>query len=265
MGVNAASPRVSARRSSVRSSISSSISDEAQFNLLPTKEVLASDPLSPTLPSMVPNHGRKPVNFVKRVLKVIPWLVVSVILLWMSSAWLSRAEFKADVSYLRQKGDDFEVVQDDKLPEEPMAVMVQDLKGKARWTMSIPSSIEFPLRPHVYSDLCSQMHTLKDKMSSHIAHAGHPSYYNVDDKFIEVAEAEDIGVLPSNTLTSSFAGSSNLDSGSIADENGYCRKSLTFVMETTDAGFGNTMMLLWLSYGLAKKEGRAFFVDDRNW
>jgi hypothetical protein len=40
---------------------------------------------------------------------------------------------------------------------------------------------------------------------------------------------------------------------------------LTYVMETDDAGFGNTLMRLWMSYGLAKAENRAFFIDDTRW
>jgi hypothetical protein len=44
-----------------------------------------------------------------------------------------------------------------------------------------------------------------------------------------------------------------------------CQSSLTFVMETSEAGFGNTLLALWLSYGVARKEGRTFFIDDSNW
>jgi len=44
-----------------------------------------------------------------------------------------------------------------------------------------------------------------------------------------------------------------------------CEKTLTYVMETEDAGFGNSMMKLWMSFGLAMKEGRAFFIDDTRW
>jgi hypothetical protein len=48
-------------------------------------------------------------------------------------------------------------------------------------------------------------------------------------------------------------------------ESDVCEKSLTFVMETHDAGLGKTLMMLWTAYGLAQKEGRAFFVDDSRW
>ncbi|KAI9873935.1 MAG: hypothetical protein M1823_007801, partial [Watsoniomyces obsoletus] len=36
-------------------------------------------------------------------------------------------------------------------------------------------------------------------------------------------------------------------------------------METEDAGFGNTLMRLWMSYGLAMAEKRTFFIDDTRW
>jgi hypothetical protein len=40
---------------------------------------------------------------------------------------------------------------------------------------------------------------------------------------------------------------------------------MTFVLETSDAGLGKTLMQLWTAYGLAKKEGRDFFIDDSRW
>lgn len=85
---------------------------------------------------------------------------------------------------------------------------------------------------------------------------------------MDVAEAQQQGLLPSN-------GRTNLAIGSVVgwgqdDEhaNGHlpaCGKSLIFVLQSEDAGFGAALMGLWMSYGLAKEEGRAFFVDDSNW
>ena len=48
-------------------------------------------------------------------------------------------------------------------------------------------------------------------------------------------------------------------------EGNVCGRSLTYIMESADAGLGVTLMGLWMSYGLAQKEGRAFFIDDTNW
>ncbi|KAH9825912.1 hypothetical protein Tdes44962_MAKER10122 [Teratosphaeria destructans] len=36
-------------------------------------------------------------------------------------------------------------------------------------------------------------------------------------------------------------------------------------METDDASFGKTLLMLWMSYGLAQRQGRAFFIDDTRW
>lgn len=44
-----------------------------------------------------------------------------------------------------------------------------------------------------------------------------------------------------------------------------CEMSITYVLETTDAGIGRTLMGLWIAYGLAKEEDRAFFIDDTHW
>jgi hypothetical protein len=40
---------------------------------------------------------------------------------------------------------------------------------------------------------------------------------------------------------------------------------MTFVLETADAGLGPSLMMLWTLYGLAKKQGRGFFIDDTRW
>jgi hypothetical protein len=44
-----------------------------------------------------------------------------------------------------------------------------------------------------------------------------------------------------------------------------CETTMTFVLETSDAGFGKTLMMLWTAYGLAQKEGRDFFIDESRW
>ncbi|KAL8770713.1 MAG: hypothetical protein Q9209_003580 [Squamulea sp. 1 TL-2023] len=36
-------------------------------------------------------------------------------------------------------------------------------------------------------------------------------------------------------------------------------------METADAGLGKTLLGLWIAFGLAQEERRAFFIDDSNW
>ena len=114
------------------------------------------------------------------------------------------------------------------------------------------------------------------ELSHHLSETGKTlskrmrSYYQEDPWFLDVQEAEEQGLLPS----SQPSGKPNVpvdDEGMIEnqsdEENGMmvCERSLTYVMETSDAGFGKSLMGLWMSYGLAQKEDRAFFVDDTRW
>lgn len=158
------------------------------------------------------------------------------------------------------------------LPKEPSAVALQDAKGKVKWTVSIPANLDFPLRPAQYRDLCHQSMELasqvrQEAQSSNIAKRM-LNYNQVDEYYIDVQEAEEQALLPPSRGT-------GRPQGLVEDEavvDGFsttgmkvCDRSLTYVMETEDAGFGNTLMRLWMSYGLAKAEKRAFFIDDTRW
>ncbi|EHL02567.1 hypothetical protein M7I_1361 [Glarea lozoyensis 74030] len=149
--------------------------------------------------------------------------------------------------------------------------MVTDKRGRAKWTVSIPPDSDFPLEPKQYADICSQnmevaTHVADMYTRVHKEHAAHYGYYHVDKNFMDVAEAEAHGLLPGPKARTSMKASSllgeNLD-GLV--ESDVCEKSMTFVLETQDAGLGNTLLMLWTAYGLAKKEGRAFFLDDSRW
>lgn len=154
------------------------------------------------------------------------------------------------------------MVGDSSLPGEPAAVIVSDLQGRTRWTVSIPNEYGFPLRPSQYKEICKQ----SEEMSLHMADLGvgtklrkrHMGYYGVDPNFLDIAEAERLGILSSSSKDSSRKG----QTGSSPKT---CEKSLTYVLETTDAGMGISLMGLWMAYGLAQKEERAFFVDDTRW
>lgn len=129
-------------------------------------------------------------------------------------------------------------------------------------------------------DVAMQVKELKSHggASSH----GHYGYYHVDKNFMDVAEAEEHGALPGiggeheatsvQRVWNAVVGEDSMSEGQqmkagteVTAVKKACKRSLTYVLETEDAGFGKTMMGLWLSYGLAKKEGRAFFIDDNNW
>ena len=138
------------------------------------------------------------------------------------------------------------------LPGEPTTLLVSDASGSDRWTVHIPRNASFPLRSAQYRKLCSQGEDLSDmlrrrsRLSRVRGWRGTGGYDSIDRTYLDVEEALQAGAVTA------------------ADEN-TCRRSLTFVMGTDDASFGKTLLLLWLSYGLAMKEGRAFFIEDSRW
>jgi len=141
------------------------------------------------------------------------------------------------------------------LPSEPTALMVVDDAGAQKWTVSIPTDAPFPLKPGQYQDICTQSEALSSSFSqrSRLERVKDwrkkSAYYRDDPAYLDVAEAQKTGVLPAAHSTT----------------NQTCKSSLTFSMNTDDVSFGKTLLMLWMSYGLAKKEGRAFFIDDSQW
>lgn len=150
-----------------------------------------------------------------------------------------------------------ELVAGNDLPGEPTAFMV-DVEETSKWTISIPHNYSFPLEPRVYHDICSNgagfQSTLAPKArylhARHWIRKGAGKYYDNDEKFLDIDEAENAGVLPKPKREKMSH---------------VCPTSLTFVLESDEASFGKTLLHLWMSYGLAKREGRAFFIDDSRW
>ena len=157
----------------------------------------------------------------------------------------------------------------DSLPQDPTPLIFQDEQGVSQWTVSIPRTLSFPLRPHQYRDLCQASEKISKSVESAAGwpkdsgrgHTRAKAYYAVDKTFVDVDEAESLGLLPHADNQSSVA----VVGGDGGNNAKVCDKTLTFVMETENAGFGNTLLNLWMAYGLAKREGRKFFVDDTNW
>ncbi|GAB7355237.1 hypothetical protein MBLNU459_g5788t1 [Dothideomycetes sp. NU459] len=167
----------------------------------------------------------------------------------------------------------FDLVNGAQLPLNPTAIVFEDRQGKSRWTVSIPSGHTFPLRPHQYEDICrvgERVSKSVDYMNRRSRIMGKPSihqkhqYNAVDKAFMDVYEAEGKNLLPPTSEKRVLVVGESQDSNTTRHLP-VCEKSLTFVMETVEAGFGHSLITLWLSYGLAKKEGRAFFIDDSNW
>ena len=149
-------------------------------------------------------------------------------------------------------------------------LIVQDQFGRKRWTMNIPRDFIFPLSPVRYRDMCKQSEDVSaavmedTRRHSRIIGRGlsgyGQSYYANDKGYLDVEDAEKAGLqAPNRASPISTVGQSTQ-----ATEN-VCDRSLTFVLESEEVGFGHSLMLLWMGYGLAKKEGRAFFVDDTRW
>ncbi|KAH8731314.1 hypothetical protein GQ44DRAFT_604594 [Phaeosphaeriaceae sp. PMI808] len=231
-----------------------------------------SPPASPSLPSLIPKHGKKPsqqshARLVKRILigccgvAFILWLVLRQ--LYSSS--------QQSMSYVDDE-EEWEMVGGSQLPKEPSALAVQDAKGKMRWTVWIPSHLDFPLRPAQYKEICHQSmevsKTIRQEAQSASLAKRMLSYYQKDQYFIDVQEAEEQALLPPAKATGrpkGFVEDEAIADGFSTAGQKVCDRTFTYVMETDDAGFGNTLSRLWMSYGLAKAENRSFFIDDTRW
>ncbi|KAH6612618.1 hypothetical protein C7974DRAFT_81516 [Boeremia exigua] len=230
-----------------------------------------SPPASPSLPSLIPRHGkRQPQPSSRRLIKrgLIAGLAV-LVLLWLVVRQLHAS---AQSSY-DGDSEEWEMAGGAQLPQEPSVVAMADNTGKMRWTVSIPSSFEFPLRPAQYRDICHQAGEVsRDMRQEGQAAASFAKrmlgYYAKDQYFIDVQEAEAQSLLPPSKASGrpkGFVEDDMIADGISPSGLKVCDRSLTYVLETAEAGFGNSLMRLWMSYGLAKAEKRAFFIDDSRW
>ncbi|CBX90169.1 hypothetical protein IAQ61_001669 [Plenodomus lingam] len=235
-----------------------------------------SPPPSPNLPSLIPRHGKKKTQQSaghSRTVKTVLIGCCGVLLLcWMVLRQIYTTTPHGAVNYEDEtSGDEWEMVGGAGLPQEPSAVAVQDAKGKMRWTVSIPHDLDFPLRPSQYRDIC---HTSMELAKSIRQDAQKSStkrmlaYYQKDEYYIDVKDAEEQGLLPPSKAAArpkGFVEDEAIADGISVSGLKVCDRTLTYVMETEDAGFGNSLMRLWMSYGLAKAENRTFFIDDTRW
>lgn len=174
---------------------------------------------------------------------------------------------------------EYEMVGQDNLPDFPTPIVVTDRRGRAKWTVSIPPNYEFPLAPREYADMCAKCREVSSRvarMHSHspmtaaidqITFMGSGASSQDNDKyFLDVRDAERQGFLPGARSKVPGRGGDLLgvDGNSLVEKT-VCKSSLTFILESDDAGLGKTLMALWMAYGLAKREGRAFFIEDAHW
>ena len=219
------------------------------------KEFLLHSPLpSPALPSILPRHGKKPPALnTRRALRYLIWLFILTGAFYLFS-WM----FGQEVSHERQQyehadGNSYEIVEDSRLPDFSSPLAVTDKNGDLRWTIHIPSNKGFPLQPQEYKDICEHV----DEVASHVAtekgnHQNVQSlqYYDQDPNYIDVAEAQLSELLP---FDKNFKPGGDLP---------MCKSSMIYVLDSEDAGLGGSLLGLWLAYGLAQREKRAFFIDD---
>ncbi|KAK3943668.1 cytochrome P450 [Diplogelasinospora grovesii] len=177
-----------------------------------------------------------------------------------------------------QPHDQYEMVAQDDVPDFPTPIVVTDRRGRAKWTVSIQPDSNFPLTPGQYSDLCAKCKEVSGRVrelrtQSHGLQQAYLSFTSSDSgdhDFIDIQEAENaVYLLSAKGRKSGKQGQEvalvgTLKTKETADQP-ICAKSMTFVLESTDAGIGRTLMMLWTAYGLALRENRAFFIDDTRW
>ncbi|PBP26480.1 hypothetical protein BUE80_DR002743 [Diplocarpon rosae] len=265
------SPRLGLRAAAYNASDrgpSSSTSSRFGFNHL-----MVSPPPSPGLPALVPRHGKKPVTTHKprRYLRALCGVVGISMILYCGFLLRQQDSLERPVGWASNSGQQYEMVGESEPPDFPTPVVVIDKKGRAKWTVSIPPDHDFPLAPQQYAEICQQNVEVAnhvEELHAHI-HRQHLdyNYYHVDRNFMDVAEAEAHGLLPGVKAKMTMR-----EGGSVIGENTdglidseVCEKTLSFLMETSEAGLGKTLMMMWTAYGLAQKEGREFFIDDSRW
>ncbi|KAL9591225.1 MAG: hypothetical protein Q9179_007937, partial [Wetmoreana sp. 5 TL-2023] len=255
-----------------------------QFNL----QHLLNSPLpSPALPSILPRHGKKPAprhyrKAARISVRLSTWLCGITFLYWLIQLFRNAIDSPTSVTYLSVNVNELNIPGQDSTTQDVMPAVVADLHKKPKWTVSIPQEAGFPLKPSQYADICLQCDSIIEQLHStrhNQFHSGQSLSGRVVKSFIDVQEAHDQGLLPTVTAGRTWGSHDRLDGKHAAEvpgdietptqghgsQPGICKKSLVFTMESADAGMGKTLMGLWMAFGLAQEESRAFFIDDTNW
>lgn len=221
-----------------------------------------SPPPSPALPSLLPRHGKKPVDRHSRfVRRLILWGALAFLVVWWSFTWFTGRRGASPYVWAVRDGDGWQMRYESSVPEAPSAVVATNLEAKTRWTVSIPEKYGFPLLPRQYSGICAQIMPVMRNAGGVTGPKRHKAYDYRDPNFVDVREAREQGFLePVEEESISVVGGEKIPADAEV-----CEKSLTYVMETLNPGFGKTLLDLWTAFGLAKEEGRAFFIDDSYW
>ncbi|KAK1754986.1 hypothetical protein QBC47DRAFT_402338 [Echria macrotheca] len=256
-------PRINLRRATSynhdRGPLSST---SARFNF---NHLVFSPPPSPGLPSLSP-PPRKPSKGLaglvrpSRIIRYTVWVICVLVIYYILAFIVQSSEFLLAVGGPRTTGQEPTTQED--LPDFPTAIVVADNRGRHKWTVSIPETERFPLTPAQYAEICTRCR----QISAGLSHASD----SANRYFLDVREAQEEGHLPrphekSKIIKQRHEIDAVKDTTKGSSQKPVCSKSLTFVLESSDAGLGNTLMMLWTAYGLAEREGRAFFLDDTRW
>ncbi|KAL2180265.1 uncharacterized protein P884DRAFT_192294 [Thermothelomyces heterothallicus CBS 202.75] len=271
-----APPRINLRRAASyqhdRGPLSSTSS---RFNF---NHLVFSPPPSPGLPSLS-SPAKKPsgrlfgtvrplriIRYAIRLLSIVVVFFVALeVLTWLFGEPVPATAPTEAARPVEEAETETGMVFQQTAPDFPTPMVITDHRGRAKWTVSIPPGSEFPLTMNQYADMCSKCQQVAER-TRYLRSHGHGLHqlslgFSSDsaDDFVDVQEAEKAGYLPGPEKPSGSSQEPDAAGDTV------CRKSLTFVLESTDAGLGKTLMMLWMAYGIAEKEGRAFFVDDTRW
>lgn len=243
-----------------------------------------SPPPSPglPLPQQAPrmrkssSHAPRP----SRVIRCLLWLSGAVIITYLASRSIRQQvsgqivpEVLSGWASRYADAKEYEMVGQDDLPDFPTPIAVTDRRNRAKWTVSIPTDYDFPLSTKEYSEMCAKCREVAARV--HGLHSHSPVVLDQvnlrkgdsgDKYFMDISEAEGQRFLPGPVDNSINRDKNLLGVGkSHLAEKPMCASSLTYVLESEDAGLGKTLMALWMAYGLAQREGRAFFIEDARW
>lgn len=259
----------------------SSTSSRFNFNHL-----VFSPPPSPGLPSLSPPAKRpkrgllgtiRPLRVVRYAIRLSSIVVVFYVSLFVLT-WLfgepvpepPKPAKPAEPAKPAPPPDQVEMVSQKEVPGFPTPIVITDHRGRAKWTVSIPPGSAFPLGMDEYADMCAKCRQVAARAQQLRSEGRGLQQFSLgfgsdspDHDFIDVREAEEAGYLPGPSADGKRDGEDR--TGESGAEKPVCKKSLTYVLESNDAGLGKTLMMMWIAYGLAQKEGRAFFIDDTRW
>ncbi|TKA48575.1 hypothetical protein B0A54_00711 [Friedmanniomyces endolithicus] len=220
-----------------------------------SEKVGLSPPDSPTLPPPVTRENRRRIRFSRLTLiKLLASIITLLLLLRALLCWPQNVIKPSNAGHILDNGPATSGAR----RNQSGSVIVRDTPGHFKWTVLIPENSSFPLDDTQYADICGRGEVLRENLvrNTRIGRLlnlpRRTSYYTRDWTYLDVS-----------ALGATGASSPVLPD---ADERKkVCSTSLPFVLDANESSFGKFMLMLWLSYGLAKREGRAFFIDDAQW